>query len=87
MIGSTVTLPAATPLWRHLDPGSRELHLISYTGDPLVVHNVEPAGASFLVHNEAGPPKTRRGPAVTLRLAAEDANRELLVLFAGDITA
>jgi hypothetical protein len=85
MVGSQVSLPAVVPVWRHINRGSRELQRVPYDGCALVVHNLEPAGSSFLVFDSDGHPHSRRGPAITLH-RPEDAQREdLLVVFAADL--
>ncbi len=83
-VGSVVVLPEGTVLWQHATRSSRELFRVVYDGGPLVVHNVEPAGASFLAGADNPDAKVRRGPAVTLR-APEADGEELFVLFAADL--
>lgn len=85
VLGARVTLPVGVPVWEHLSPDSRELKAQSYQGESLTVHALEPAGASFLVHQD-GLAHVRRGPALTLRLTDDDA-AQLLVVFSGDVPA
>ncbi|MDX6205161.1 MAG: hypothetical protein QOE76_2843 [Frankiales bacterium] len=85
LIGSQVTLPDAVPLWHHLHRGGRELERVPYDGAALIVHNVEPAGSSFLVHSEDGQPHSRRGPAMTFRRPEDLAHEDLLVVFSTDL--
>jgi hypothetical protein len=85
VLGAQVALPVGVPIWAHLSPDSRELQARAYQGEPLTVHALEPAGASFLVHQD-GMAHVRRGPALTLRLTDGDA-AQLLVVFSGDVPA
>lgn len=87
LVGSTISLPAEVPLWHHVHRSSRELARVPYDGSALVVHNTEPAGSSFLVHDEAGQPHSRRGPALTLHRPDDAAHDDLLVVFAVDLEA
>lgn len=85
LVGSEVVLPAGVAIWQHVHGSSRELARVPYDGAVLVVHNVEPAGSSFLVHDEDGQPHARRGPAVTLHRPEDLSHDELLVVFAADL--
>ncbi len=86
LVGARVTLPAELPLWHHVHSSSRELQRVAYDGSVLVVHNVESAGSSFLVHDEAGEPHSRRGPALTLHRPDDSGHDDLLVVFADDLS-
>jgi hypothetical protein len=85
LVGSEITLPAEVPLWQHVNQDSRELYRTPYDGSALVVHNTEPAGASFLVYGEDGHPHSRRGPAVTLHRPEDAGHDTLLVVFSADL--
>jgi hypothetical protein len=85
LVGSEVALPDGIPVWHHLHRSSRELERVPYDGGVLVVHNVEPAGSSFLVHSEDGQPHSRRGPAITLHRPEDVAHEDLLVVFSSDL--
>lgn len=85
LVGSEVALPEGVPIWRHVHRSSRELERVPYDGCVLVVHNVEAAGSSFLVHDEDGQPHARRGPAVTLHRPDDLSHDELLVVFSADL--
>ena len=79
-------LPPATPVWRHAR-NTRRLEPASYRGEALRLVAWEPASASFLMPGDGGdaPPRSRRGPALTLtREAADD---DLLVVFLADLSA
>jgi hypothetical protein len=85
LVASSVLLPDGVALWRHVHPSSRELQRVSYDGSVLVVHNTEPAGSSFLVHDELGQARSRRGPAITLHRPEDSGHDELLVVFCDDL--
>jgi hypothetical protein len=85
LVGSLITLPDHVPVWHHVHRSSRELQRVDYDGSALVVHNVEPAGSSFLVHDEAGLPHSRRGPALTLHRPDDTGHDDLLVVFSSDL--
>ena len=84
--GTQVQLPDHLPVWRHVHPASRELHPEPYSGEAVTIHNLESAGASFLVHHDDGTPHVRRGPALTLRPTSGDPET-LLVAFLSDFDA
>ena len=85
LVGSEITLPDSVPMWHHLHRSTRELERVPYDGGTLVVHNVESAGSSFLVHGDDGQPHSRRGPAVTLHRPDDVAHDDLLVVFSVDL--
>jgi hypothetical protein len=85
LVGSEVVLPEGIPIWQHLNRSSRELVRVPYDGCALVVHNVEAAGSSFLVHDDDGQPHAKRGPAITLHRPEDLAHDELLVVFSTDL--
>ncbi len=85
LVGCQISLPADMPVWKHVHPSSRELQRVPYDGGPLVVHNTEPAGSSFLVYDADGQSHAKRGPAVTLHRPEDAGHEDLLVIFAAEL--